>query len=85
MKVTSSLMAMCLAERELEHEIDIARKVQRDLLPASNCEFKGFDVAAEFTPFARVGGDFYGVFNIAREGVAFVLGDVSGNGTPRPS
>jgi sigma-B regulation protein RsbU (phosphoserine phosphatase) len=71
---------MYLAGRELKHEIDLARSVQRDLLPASKCEFEGFDVAADFTPFARVSGDFYDVFGIGRDGVAFVLGDVSGNG-----
>jgi sigma-B regulation protein RsbU (phosphoserine phosphatase) len=73
-------MARYLAGRELEHEIDIARSLQWDLLPASKCEFEGFDVAADFTPLARLSGDFYDVFSVGRDGVAFVIGDVSGNG-----
>jgi hypothetical protein len=71
-----------VAGRQLEREVEIARSVQRDLLPSSHCELENFDVAANYEPVSRVGGDFYDAFTVRGERAAFVLGDVSGKGVP---
>src|SRR5882762_9933017 len=68
--------------RRLEQEVEIARSVQRDLLPSSKREFDGFEVAADYLPASRVSGDFYDAFRVRTERAAFVLGDVSGKGLP---
>ena len=68
--------------RRLEQEVEIARSVQRDLLPSSKRELDGFEVAADYLPASRVSGDFYDAFRVRTERAAFVLGDVSGKGLP---
>jgi sigma-B regulation protein RsbU (phosphoserine phosphatase) len=69
--------------RHLERELEIARRVQQDLLPAARqTRSEYFDVAADCVPAKGVGGDFYDVFSTAGGGSAFVLGDVSGKGVP---
>jgi len=71
-----------VAGRRLEQEVEIARSVQRDLLPSSKRELDGFEVAADYLPASRVSGDFYDAFPVRNERAAFVLGDVSGKGLP---
>jgi hypothetical protein len=67
----------------LEQQVEIARQVQRDLMPASTtANAAGFDVSAECVPASEVGGDFYDVFPVGSGGAAFVVGDVSGKGLP---
>ncbi len=67
--------------RELEHQLELARGVQQDLLPDSNRTLPYVRMAAECIPALGVGGDFYDAFP-AGNGVALVLGDVAGKGMP---
>jgi hypothetical protein len=71
-----------LRGREIEQEIEIARSVQRDLLPPTTCDLDDFQVAGGYSPVAGVSGDFYDTFSVHGERVAFVLGDVAGKGIP---
>jgi hypothetical protein len=66
--------------RQLAVQVEIARQVQRDLLPAAGRWPAGVDVAAECLPAASVGGDFYDVVSLPGGRVSFALGDVSGHG-----
>ncbi|RPJ86455.1 MAG: hypothetical protein EHM18_06145 [Acidobacteria bacterium] len=66
--------------KQLEEQLELARKVQADLLPPSNAALGGLDFAAACVPAWQVGGDFYDVFTTSQNHVAFVLGDVSGKG-----
>jgi stage II sporulation SpoE-like protein len=66
--------------KQLEVQLDLAREVQRDLLPSAAGSPPGLDVAAEFLPASRVGGDFYDIVRLPGGRVSFVLGDVSGHG-----
>jgi len=66
-----------LTGRQLEQQLEIAREVQRNLLPAAERKSELFEVAADCMPARLVGGDFYDL-----EGDSFVLGDVSGKGIP---
>jgi hypothetical protein len=68
--------------RQLERQTELARQVQRDLLPAANVSFESLDFAAACVPAQQVGGDFYDVFADSRGYIAMVLGDVSGKGLP---
>jgi serine phosphatase RsbU (regulator of sigma subunit) len=75
-----------LSARRVEHQMEIARQVQRGLLPAANTSPKDFVCAAEWRPASNVSGDFYDAFDIAEprheQRAAFVLGDVSGKDVP---
>ncbi len=64
---------------ELEKELEIARRVQFSLIPATLPTPPGWRVAAHCLPARQVGGDFYDALP-CREGssLALVVGDVSG-------
>lgn len=66
--------------KQLDIQMDVARQVQRDLLPAAELWPAGVDMAAECLPAWQVGGDFYDVVSLPGGRVAFALGDVSGHG-----
>ncbi|MBZ5636266.1 MAG: PP2C family protein-serine/threonine phosphatase [Acidobacteriia bacterium] len=71
-----------LSARRVERQIDIARQVQRGLLPAATSSPRDFDLAAEWRPAANVSGDFYDAFDLPEDGAAFVVGDVAGKDVP---
>jgi len=68
--------------KQLEQQTQLARRVQRDLLPPADISMEGLEFSGGCTPAGQVGGDFYDVF--AGEGgrVGIALGDVSGKGLP---
>jgi hypothetical protein len=66
--------------KQLEGQMDLARQVQRDLLPGSAALPSGIDIAVEFIPAWQVGGDFYDIVSLPGGHVSFVVGDVSGHG-----
>jgi len=68
--------------RQLEEQLELARRVQQDLLPAdfSGCQL--VDVAGACIPAWQVGGDFYDLFQADEGKLALVIGDVSGKGIP---
>ncbi len=71
-----------LAGQRLAQDVELARRVQQDLLPTPRDTSAIFDLAADFQPAAHLGGDFYDAFPVNGDGAAFVLGDVSGKGIP---
>ncbi|MBY0507086.1 MAG: serine/threonine-protein phosphatase [Bryobacteraceae bacterium] len=70
-----------LAGQRLAQQVEIARRVQQDLLPTPRDTSRVFELAADYRPALDLGGDFYDAFP-AGAGAAFVLGDVSGKGLP---
>jgi len=70
------LVAQELGRRELE----MARDVQRRLLPPSEMAGPGWGVAARCLPARVVAGDFYDILRHADGGVDLVVADVAGKG-----
>jgi phosphoserine phosphatase RsbU/P len=68
--------------KQLERQTELAREVQRDLLPSTDVVLETLDFAAECAPAQQVGGDFYDAFSDGQVRIALVLGDVSGKGLP---
>jgi hypothetical protein len=66
-----------LRGQQVQAQVELARKVQSDMLPARNLKSKNFEFAAECIPAEDVGGDFCDTFRVADQN-AFILGDVSG-------
>lgn len=67
---------------------NVARTLQRSLLPPSNPSIPGLEVAARYHPVDdgnKVGGDFYDLFPLGRESWGVVMGDVSGKGVAAAS
>jgi hypothetical protein len=69
-----------LRGQQLNRELDLARRVQADLLPSSETISPYVDFSAECISAWQVGGDFCDVFHVAEDRTALVLGDVSGKG-----
>lgn len=66
-------------------ELDLATKIQADMLPnifPAFPERDDFDIYASMTPAKEVGGDFYDFFLIDDDHLAIVMADVSGKGVP---
>lgn len=69
-----------LRGQQIERELELARRVQADLLPSAETISPYVDFSAECISAWQVGGDFCDVFHVAEERTALVLGDVSGKG-----
>jgi sigma-B regulation protein RsbU (phosphoserine phosphatase) len=69
-----------LRGKELEQQLELARRVQQELLPRECPACEQLDFAAECVPAWEVGGDYYDVFPTRQGQIALVLGDVSGKG-----
>ena len=60
--------------------MDIARQIQRAMLPEDPLRADGVVLAGRCIPAADVGGDYFGYFPRGRAGIDAFLGDVSGHG-----
>jgi serine phosphatase RsbU (regulator of sigma subunit) len=70
------------AEKEaLEHELSVARDLQRRLLPPADFACPGVEIAVDFAPAAAIGGDFYDLSYEDRV-LTVSVADVSGHGLP---
>jgi sigma-B regulation protein RsbU (phosphoserine phosphatase) len=70
------------AEKEaLEHELSVARDLQRRLLPPADFACPGVGIAVDFAPAAAIGGDFYDL-SYSERVLTVSLADVSGHGLP---
>ena len=70
------------AKEALEREIEIAREVQRELLPRVAPTVTGLELAAVCLPAIGVGGDYYDFLPLSNDRVGLVIADVSGKGIP---
>ncbi len=76
----SRLLEESIEKERLEKELDLARQIQRKIIPAKNPESKRLDISSVFIPAFEVGGDYYDFFEISDSKMAFVIADVSGKG-----
>lgn len=61
-------------------QMDIAREIQRSLLPEHPLTLAGVRFAGRCIPAVAVGGDYFGYFPRGSSGVDSFVGDVSGHG-----
>src|SRR6202162_2249254 len=67
-------------KQRLEEELNVARTIQRDLLPSQLPSEGWFRAAGSSIPSRQVGGDYFDVRQIAPDAFACVIADVSGKG-----
>jgi sigma-B regulation protein RsbU (phosphoserine phosphatase) len=67
---------------QLEHELELARQVQRGLFPSPLPHVTGIHLAAVNRPARIVSGDLYDAIVIDPERLAILCADVSGKGFP---
>lgn len=68
--------------RKMQEELQLASRIQIDLLPKAVPEIPGYQVAGKTLPAQQVGGDYFDFIKIHDARWAFCLGDVSGKGLP---
>jgi sigma-B regulation protein RsbU (phosphoserine phosphatase) len=71
-----------LEKQRLETQLEVARQVQLELLPARDPELEGFDISAYNFPTEEVSGDYYDWVRIFDDQIGIVIADVSGKGVP---
>ncbi len=69
-------------EELLEKELELAKRVQRALMPEELPEMPGYTFFNYYQPAKSVGGDFYDFVCLPEGRLAVVLADVSGKGVP---
>ena len=66
----------------LEHELEMARKVQISLFPSETPKIPGYSLAAFWQPAHGTSGDYYNIFKLPDGRWGLVIADVSGKGAP---
>jgi sigma-B regulation protein RsbU (phosphoserine phosphatase) len=69
-------------KKQLDHDIEVAREIQRILLPVKAPMIEGFDCAAVNIPAQQVSGDYFDFIQVDSERWGLAVADVSGKGIP---
>ncbi len=75
----AELLKASIEKERMEKELEVAREIQRKIIPRKLPQTETFEIAAEFMPAFEVGGDYYDFFTLKNK-TAFVIADVSGKG-----
>ncbi len=78
----AKLVEAMIEKKRIEHELEQARRIQKDALPSLAPDLQGWDIYGTNTPCYTVGGDYYDFVTRPSGNLAFALGDVSGKGIP---
>lgn len=76
------LFKQALEKQKMEEELDIAREIQQNLLPAQIPELNNFDICAVNISSKQVGGDYYDIIKLDDKRCCVAIADVSGKGFP---
>ncbi|QOJ29871.1 MAG: PP2C family protein-serine/threonine phosphatase [Ignavibacteriales bacterium] len=76
----SHLLSESIEKERLERELDVAREIQKKLIPAVLPSLDSMELSALFIPAFEVGGDYYDFFELGGGNTGFVIADVSGKG-----
>jgi len=71
-----------IEKKRLEGQLEVARQVQLELLPAKDPQLEGYDISAYNFPTEEVSGDYYDWVRIYEDQIGLVIADVSGKGVP---
>ncbi len=71
-----------LEQARLQTEMELAQRVQLQLLPQHAPQVSGLDLWAGSKPASQVGGDFYDFIIRKEQPFSFAVGDISGKGMP---
>ncbi len=79
---TARLMQAYAEKQRQDSEMDIARDIQRALLPSELPRVDGYDFFASYDSAYAVGGDYYDSFLLPGDKICLSFGDVAGKGVP---
>jgi sigma-B regulation protein RsbU (phosphoserine phosphatase) len=75
-------MATVAEHERVTRDLEIARQIQRQMLPTVFPQVPGLELYATTVPSRWVGGDFYDAVHVGPQTLGLLLGDVSGKGIP---
>ena len=67
-------------KRQLDHEINKAKKLHENTLPNEIPEINNLDIYAYYRPANKVGGDYYNLIKLSDNKLLFYISDVTGHG-----
>ncbi len=76
----SSLFKEAVEKEKLEKDLEIAKKIQKNLLPSKLPTMKNFEIAAYNKAAKQVGGDYYDAIKLEDGKILIAIADVSGKG-----
>lgn len=76
------LLRQTREQARVQHDLELARNIQQDLLPKELPVRPYFKVHAFTVPSSSVGGDYYDAVTLPQDRCGFVVADVSGKGLP---
>ncbi len=74
------LHADSLQKARLEKDVEIARRIQKHLLPPVPQDIPGLEIALHFVAASQASGDTYDFLTLDQDRVAILIGDVTGHG-----
>ena len=71
-----------VVQRALQRDLELARRMQRTLLPSSPPQVPGYFFFDYYQAARQVGGDYYDYVPLPGGRYAVIVGDVAGKGVP---
>jgi len=78
--VMKEARAADLVRQSIEHDLELAREIQSNLLPKRLPKLKGMDIHAFYRAAKEVGGDYYDLIPLTAQHLGIAVGDVAGKG-----
>jgi len=76
------IYSMANEKKRLDHDLEIARDIQRILLPSEAPAIDGFQISGINVPARQVSGDYFDYIRVDNERLGVAIADVSGKGVP---
>ncbi len=76
------IYSMANEKKRLDHDLEIARDIQRILLPSEAPGINGFQISGINAPARQVSGDYFDYIQVDEERLGVAIADVSGKGVP---
>ncbi|HZS19118.1 MAG TPA: GAF domain-containing SpoIIE family protein phosphatase [Candidatus Udaeobacter sp.] len=76
------IYSMANEKKRLDHDLEIARDIQRILLPSEAPAIRGFQISGINAPARQVSGDYFDYIQVDEERLGVAIADVSGKGVP---
>ncbi|PYL67572.1 MAG: hypothetical protein DMF20_03140 [Verrucomicrobia bacterium] len=76
------IYSMANEKKRLDHDLEIARDIQRILLPSEAPAINGFQISGLNVPARQVSGDYFDYIQVDKERLGVAIADVSGKGVP---
>src|SRR5438094_9127332 len=69
-------------KKRLDHDLEIARDIQRILLPEKSPAIPGFEIAGLNIPARQVSGDYFDYIRVDERRLGLAMSDGAGRGEP---